>query len=240
VKITEVMSELTAAYIDWNHVLVNPKFIRNKNHVAWSNYSKPILTLPILLSDVQRLEIEKQFSFQVVDDGAIIQLSYLFDQSGDHVVWASLAYYGTTIFADKPIRDLYPGEAITKFEDDVESIEEDPLASFSRDGFDDGPVGWLRFDFDPSAQRGILHHSCHLHVPMFPEAHLVVDTIPSPRQFIEWIMTLCYTKYYHDKRLDQDWNPVNFDGMKAFNGRCFSSVASNIYQLIPHLRMPIE
>lgn len=64
----------------------------------------------------------------------------------------------------------------------------------------DAPVSWLRIDFAPDDARGVLHHECHMHISGFSHARLAVLGVPTPRQFIEFIMALCYPHIYHKHR----------------------------------------
>lgn len=69
----------------------------------------------------------------------------------------------------------------------------------------DVEVGWLRIDYSNSASDdgGVTHPKCHMHLSHFPDARLIVDRIPNPKQFIEFVISICYPGIYKEKRLDQ-------------------------------------
>lgn len=67
---------------------------------------------------------------------------------------------------------------------------------------DDAVVSWIRFDYDPSAKEtGILHHDCHLHLAGFPHMRIPVTAVPSPAQFVDFVMATCYPGIYKEHRL---------------------------------------
>jgi hypothetical protein len=103
---------------------------------------------------------------------------------------------------------------------------------------DDGPVNWLRIDYEPTFAKGVLHHDCHMHLSAFPLARCVVAGVPNPRQFVEFVMAVCYPETYKAHRLGQDGEYANPNKITEVNSKCFSAVEHLAYKQIIHLRIP--
>ena len=80
-------------------------------------------------------------------------------------------------------------------------------------------IAWIRFDFDRDSANGILHSACHLHLHGFPGTRVVVDGVPSPRQFIEFVVSACYPDYYRVNRLNDQDEPDSPAQLDEINSR---------------------
>jgi hypothetical protein len=153
-------------------------------------------------ANIRDLVDDGQYSFQILEDGAIIQLSYLYNGK-EELVSASLAYYSTG----------------TR---------------------DDLPVGWYRIDYDPYAARNLLHSACHMHLGLFPNTRLVVNSVPTPRQFIEFVIASCYPEAYRRHRLDANGGFKDKIKMYSVNSPGFDLPQDEVWQMITHVRIPVE
>jgi hypothetical protein len=101
-------------------------------------------------------------------------------------------------------------------------------------------IGWLRIDFDPSSYRGVLHPKCHMHISLFPNTRFIVDGVPSPKQFIEFIAAMCYPDVYQEKHTDQNGQFLDEKRVCAINSPYFHVEEPSLYQYLTHIKIPIE
>jgi hypothetical protein len=151
---------------------------------------------------VSQAVMHGHYSFQLVDDDAVLRLVYEFDRRGRRLLSAHLGYYriARSVEADE-IDDARYGAFSDEFEDrdnadddaDAEKTATDVLPLDENEGPADvdieeaeGAIGdppdvsWLRIDYDPHQERGPLHAPCHLHFSGFADARLMVHGVPSP------------------------------------------------------------
>lgn len=238
-KLNNIMSSLTSAYNEWSDILVNNSYIRRDQEISWANYKPVILPSIIHRSDVANLEIRKQYSFQIIDDGSIIQLYYLFNSDEETLARAKLAYYGASPLngsAEDPFSSMIGGRPASAH-DISTSLRGTPNDSYGLIP-DDPVVPWLRIDYSPETQRGPLHHTCHMHIGLFQHARLPLSRVPSPQQFVESIIALCYPKHYKEKRFDDTWEPVDVARLYNLNTRCFPPLDGCVYDILPHIQIP--
>jgi hypothetical protein len=256
-KIKEAEKMLHSAFIDWKDLLVNPCYIRNQNTITWNKYESLFFEDNVKLEDVIKLIESQQFSFQFVDDGAIVQIYYQFDKKGEKITGAKLAYY--KIFN---ISDDNEKSEIDEINDDTENgqselDELDELDEFyPRDNltslYEKNTVSWFRIDYQPLIETvsleknkkeviestGILHSKCHLHISGFPNSRFPVCGIPTPKQFIEIIIAFCYPEKYQKYRLNQHGNYVDPNRIKDVNKIIVDFDNDNILQLMTHIKIP--
>jgi hypothetical protein len=241
VRISEIFSSVTSAYDDWSKFLTNPQHLRIGNAVAWSSFAPFILDYPVLSSDVVRMTDDGQYTLQVIEDGSIIQIYYLYNRKEDQILSANLAFYSIQISERPSIHDIELDEvgssAVSATSEDGEAIENLPMDEIVS-GNEDGPVSWLRIDYDPQNARGVLHHACHLHISAFPDSRFVVSGLPTPKQFIEFIMALCYPMSYKEHRLNEQWEYGDEKKIRSVNQPCVTLEDSDIYRQIAHFRVP--
>lgn len=244
VKINEAKELLTLVYMDWSHILANPSGIRKDSQITWNGYVPKMLKMPVMISDVMDLAENGQYTFQIVEDGSIIQLFYQYKPNGNDIQAASLAFYSSVVHKDKAAS---PSQAISEVESNGEGAsDEDTLDEESQKESDeqipvssDRPANWLRIDYDPHHAMGVLHHDCHMHLSAFPDARLVVAGIPTPKQFIEFIIALCYPKSYAEHRLDANGMYNNENHIMTVNSKCPPSVDHKVFSQIAHFRIPV-
>ncbi|MCB9135286.1 MAG: DUF2290 domain-containing protein [Anaerolineales bacterium] len=233
--INEIFSSLRASYIEWSHVLVNPRFIRGNNVISWEGYSGRRFNAPVTSTYVAKLADEGQYTFQVIEDGSIIQIYYLFDRRGE-ISNANLAFYysGETEYSiNSQVREL-PDSKVNE-EQLVDSIE---FTEQFENHQEFQTVGWLRLDYSPNEYRGVLHSQSHLHFSLFPYSRFVVDGVPNPAQFIEFILSMCYPKIYKDKRLDENGLYIDVNKMLTFNSPNLLIPNKDIYPYTIHFCIP--
>jgi len=234
VKISDAVSSLTSTYCDWNDVFVNRSFIRRNNCIAWENFEPQRLPPIVRRSDVMGLENSRQYSFQVIDDGSIFQLYYEYEDEGKKLERANLAYYNSGISSE----NLNCSSSDQIVEDEEECEMDDQPEIFLID--ENSIVSWLRIDYVPEDQNGPLHHGCHMHIGLFQVARIPLSGVPTPRQFIEFIMALCYPNSYRSKRLNpkDHWEPFDPRGLQEFNVNCFPKTEGSIFDILPYICIP--
>jgi hypothetical protein len=180
--------------------------------------------------DLLQLYEDGQYSFQA-SDGSLIQIYYSFASSTDELVEARLAFY-------KVDQQSWDYEEATQDEDLVQSgsfgggtQEEKPSSTRSS-------ISWLRIDYSPKSAMGILHNSCHLHLSSFPSARLAVAGVPTPKQFMEFVMALCYPDIYRSHRLDNKGDYKDPLRLAAVNSDCVPFCDDLILSQITHIRIP--
>jgi hypothetical protein len=199
------MEEMRSLATDWHGLLLNPRWLRTDYEVTWQQRSG--LRLPARLTHEALAEAgrEGQYSFQMID-GSLLQLWYRFAGDRTTLQSAGLGYY----------RNEAPGE---HFDDD--ELEEDDA-----DPDDVGPADvpvietlpWIRFDYDPGAFRGCVHAKCHMHWSMCNGSRLAVRGVPSPRQFVESVMSWFYSEEYAARHLNDDGSHRDDERVGWVNG----------------------
>lgn len=238
-KISDVLSSLTSTYTDWSQVLVNPKYIRRdqggSQSISWDTRKKMgILDYPIMASKIVKLVEEKQYSFQISLDGSIVQIYYLYDSKGNDIRSANLAFYSSRIYSPK----ILPVSEIISNDDALEEPEDE---NFNLGMPEDGPVHWIRIDYAPDEARGVLHHGCHMHLSTFPESRFIVDRLPTPKQFIEFVIAYYYPEEYKKHRnLNERGMYVDEAKVKSVNSPFISTPDSIICKYLSHFHIPVE
>lgn len=210
-RINDAFGQMTAAFLDWHHVLANPRYVRKDRVITWANYQPMFLRPPITNFDLIRLSEEGQYTFQALD-GSILQMFYAYGESDDEPIEARLAYYMTEKQQGAEERDT--GGAL-----------------------DAVPISWLRIDYSQN-EGGVLHSAAHLHLDGFPGGRLTVMGVPTPRQFVELIVSIAYPDDYHKHRLNDAGafrEPAQLDHL---NSVCVRLAERRVYSMVPHLRVP--
>ncbi|MEH1932490.1 MAG: DUF2290 domain-containing protein [Nostoc sp.] len=253
-KINEAINMLNSAFMDWNNLLVNPCYIRNQNTITWNKYESLFFEDNVKLEDVIKLIESQQYSFQFVDDGAIVQIYYQFDKRGEKLTGAKLAYYKIfNILDDNEKSEIDE----INYDPENEQSELDELEEFDRSEnftslYGKNTVSWFRIDYQPLIETvrlennkkeviestGILHSKCHLHISGFPNSRFPICGIPTPKQFIEIIIAFCYPEKYQKYRLDQQGNYVDLNRIKDVNKIIVDFDNDNIFQMMTHIKIP--
>lgn len=105
---------------------------------------------------------------------------------------------------------------------------------------DDSEVTWFRVDYTSSGSQQVLHTDCHLHLSAFPRARIPMAGLPSPKQFVEFVMATCYPEAYNEHRLNEhgafrDENQI--DNLNETRFECGSD-PNRVFLRVAHIRMP--
>jgi hypothetical protein len=214
---SDIYSQLIAVFVDWRGVLKDPQYIRRGNEITWSNAVHAILPDKLTRAETIELSRSGQFTFRISEDDSILQISYVFAQTGD-LECARLAYYqvGSSYQVDEAI-DVYPSE----------------------DEPSDTPINWIRFDYVRTQRRRVLHMDSHLHVSGLPGMRIAVEGVPTPKQFVEFVISHFYANTYESFRLHGDQQFISTDQIDQINSERITlhrDVA--IYRRVPHVKMP--
>lgn len=243
--INNLHRSVSAAYQDWSDHLNDPRYIRQSNTITWHDYDneKARVASTVKISDVLRLTNDKQFTFQVIEDEALIQLYYAFDRHGKTLREANLAYYNSGATSTQNVSDMQDSDLLQEARtlQDKALYQELYLDLLHINPTGDVPVNWLRIDFAPDDARGVLHHDCHMHISGFPHARLAVMGVPTPRQFIEFIMALCYPHIYRIHReLDENGSYPNEDTVISINTPSIPLENTSLSRSMTHVCVPFN
>lgn len=192
------MSSLSSAFDDWDWLLANPRYARSQSRVAWEGFAHQMLPFRVMAEHIAELSENGQYSFQVAD-GSLFQLIYQFDATGNVLNYGSLAFYKTL---DEPLPSP---------ENEAEEIGDDGASGISE--LDDQPgtlvdqtrvietIPWIRLDYDPNAANGALHAASHLHASIADSVRIAVAGVPSPKQFVEAVLSWFYPDEYRQRHL---------------------------------------
>ena len=232
-RVNDIIGGLSAIQNDWPQILANPRFIRRNNIISWDKYEKMWLGEFVTAEDFRRLVDKGQFSFQILEDGSVVQLFYEFDNTGNKLLRACLAYYGTPEeFGEKNPEPQAIGET---------SLEEDTNENEERDSdFNNIAVvsKWIRLDYDSDSKDSVVHGRCHLHIGGMPNSRLLVKGVPGPAQFIEWSMAIFYPELYNGHRLADGHGFLDISHMQEINTLTVEFSDHDIYTHMTHIQIP--
>lgn len=190
-RINELDSHMVSLLEQWPDFFANPNYIRQGNVVTWPDRMRiDVESTPDLL---RVLAEKRQFSLQVAADGSLVQLYYNFRGNGV-LAEASLGFfYSGSERSSDLVNDQFSADAL-----------ELEIGSVLPVGTDDGSKpSWLRIDYSPSAARDVLHYHCHMHAALSSDIRVPVRRIPTPKQFIEMIISWFYPETYRSHRLNE-------------------------------------
>jgi hypothetical protein len=225
-RLTDVTGSLTSAYLDWNDVLANPRYIRKGLIITWLDYSSVASFFPESYRDLVQLYEDRQYSLQFTD-GSLLQFYYEYAPSGIELLQARLAFYKIDQQGwefEEGVQDSHADETIA------------PVGDTRRP--EKPPIAWVRIDYSPKSAKGVLHNPCHLHVSGFPSARIAVAGVPTPKQFLEFVMCFCYPDVYHRHRLDDHGHYKNPAQLTAVNSTCVPCFEEPVLRQITHLHVP--
>jgi hypothetical protein len=230
-RVNDVVGQLVATYTEWNDVLANPRFVRKGRLITWRDYSSAKIIVPSSHADVVKLYEAGQYSFQMTD-GSLLQLSYTYAASKDELTKARLAFYKV---GQQSLEIVEPA--------DPDTINDLLLASDSPELIEPAvhrpiSISWLRIDYSPKTTAGVLHNSCHLHLSAFPSTRVVVAGVPTPKQFVEFIIALCYPNIYREHRLDKDGTYKEPARMETVNSQPVPVREDLTCRYLTHIRIP--
>ena len=219
----DALSSLRSVYLEWDGFLSNPRFIRQGSNVSWEGYRPNQFVEILTASAVSELVENGQYSFQITKDGSVFQLYYGYDRRGQNLASASLSF----LFSGNNYLDLARKEEVGEILVPIGDVE----------------VGWLRIDFSNlvADHKGVVHPKCHLHLSRFPDTRIIVDRVPNPKQFVEFVISICYPEVYEDKRLDRTGNYKDRAKMCNINDPVlFDLNIEEICTYAPHLHIPTK
>jgi hypothetical protein len=254
-RISELYGAITAAWNDWKGFLANPRYYRSDTVISWSGYQSIWTEDFVTLESFLELIEKGQYSFQVAEDGGIVQIYYEFDQDGRVLKSANLGYYGGSItlsipnraadsmgviISDTETRPTQGNAGTIETPLEISAAEEQIWSGsiVSGETQKDEFISWFRFDFDSSRVQGILHGLCHLHIGGLPNSRLLVKGLPNPRQFIELIIASCYPELYRKHRLDQNGQYVDLEPISSVNEKSAFTEEGDIFKRIIHFFVP--
>lgn len=244
-KISEAYQQLNATYIDWSRFLTNRRYIRDDSRITWSGRKPHVLNNPVMASDVTKLFEEEQYTFQVVEDGSLIQIYYNYNRKGDELLAARLAFYGTRTYDQKVANEVFTlpeAPIVSSVLTESGIVNDENMFDSDYEGnivdLEDKPVGWLRIEYAPHDAKGVLHHDCHMHISAFPTSRFIVAGVPNPQQFIEFIIALCYPEAYAKHRLNENGHYANEAKIQSVNSICVPFAESKVFGQMPHFRIP--
>lgn len=168
-------------------------------------------------------KINKNYSLEFLDihekkdyacrlnDGSVIQIYYVFDNTNEHLKEASLKYFPNPGLELGVIYDLIQEENIEERKAYINEFTYDE--NFKRSS------NYIRIDFKPCDKNEILHPSAHIHIGAKNELRLNVSRIPLVSEFIEFILFTYYKKewikYIFNRNDDFDLKQKDF--FKKYN-----------------------
>ena len=231
-KVNDVLSDLTSAKIDWDAYLANARYIRRNNSITWRDYERIWLGQTISAQEFVNLVDRGQYSFQVVDDGSVLQLLYEFDATGERLLTSCLGFYGAPV----SIEPEEPEPAM--LEEASGEIEEEQATTADFDG-ELATNRWLRIDFARGPNNSVVHGECHMHVGGLPGTRFLMKGVPGPAQFIEWIMALFYPEMYQKHRLGENGEFSNLAKLINANRQSVGFDEHDFYRYMTHLVIPV-
>lgn len=195
-NVEQVIKHLWTAQEFWRPLLVNPQFLRIGDTAAWVGYDPGVGRKIRNTGDFVGLSTSRQYSCKINVDDSLLQLVYAFDEDEKTLLSARLAYYQSPL----SLRDEATMDDTWAPDESTSDDESDFIGN-------PDTVSWIRIDYDPGAHRDVVHTCCHLHVHGFSESRISIDGVPSPKQFIEFVLAVFYPKEYSSKRIGADGRP---------------------------------
>jgi hypothetical protein len=221
--INDLERAVWAVYGEWKTALANPRVDRSQRLVSWTGYSSHILPETVRPQDIVKLADAGQYTFQVAEDGALLQFYYQCSADGRTIEEAKLAYYAVV--------------------DESGGVDEEFDLVREIYGVDLGGVietrstVALRLDYQPSAAKGVLHSCCHLHVGGLPNSRIAVKGLPTPKQFVEFVFKMRYPTLFTERRLDAQGVYRQPDRIREMNTPLLKMDDDEVVPLVTHLRI---
>ena len=126
------------------------------------------------------------------------------------------------------------------FSSDGVTVESASLSFYKVPDEQDTSVPWLRIDFDPLAERGPTHASCHLHSSLYPLTRIPIAGVPGPARFVDLVIAWFYPDEHAARRgVDGDGELHRTAGLLRVVSESLAcgSLAKSISSCT-HLRLP--
>jgi len=238
VNLSETYQSLKTTILDWPNIFINRRDKRDDDthKISWNNYLRRDRIFDIRRSDLIEIVKTGQYSFQIIEDGSVFQLYYEFNDYNNSLCSANLAYFNTggisyDTFLELQFSDVYNVET-----NSTHTLDKD--INYQEDLYEDPLIAWIRIDYSPHEYCRPLHHLCHMHYSLFPNTRISVNAVPTPRQFLEFILATNYPHLYSEKRLNQTFEPNDLTRIAAFNSPSFPRIDSSVYSVLPHISIP--
>jgi hypothetical protein len=251
VDLDDAFLSLRSAYARYRGFLVNFQACKKPDScsITWWAFERIRLGPFPTYSDFVDIVDKGQYSFQT-NDGAIFQLFYVFERR--QVVSASLSFVraysleGEMLDVDSDDESFEADSgadlempANANSSEGEKGDKEDAEGDFDSVGGDEARiVSWIRFDYDGVGSRGLAHAACHLHLNGFPKSRLPVRGIPTPVQFVDFVIALVYPDIFNTNHLNAEGYLVNEEAYKEANRNQLGCADAEALELVVHLRLP--
>lgn len=213
-NLNQCYGSLKEGYEYWRDFFANRRFCIHGNEVVWYQPQLNRTALRITAYDFGTICDSGQYSFQLIEDGSIVRLWYRFDRRGREVEAASLSL-------------IRPPST-----DKLSYVEGQRVADQLN-----GVCDWFRIDFDPNVNCIPGHAACHIHFSDMANARIPLSRLPTPKQFIAWVISLVYPEV-HTERLGDKLDDANAINAPCFMGEQRDRLAAFFYLNIPPV--PVE
>jgi hypothetical protein len=166
-NLDQCFQSLTASFAEWGDHLANRQCCVQGASVSWFGASDPRHSSVLGVTEFLKMVEQRQYTFQILDDGSLFRISYRYADRGRRIVAASLGF----ISAPQGLQFC---------------------AGLNEEGAHEESCNWVRIDFDSDNHRPPNHSCCHLHISGLPDARLPLTRLPTPRQFVSWIFSIFY------------------------------------------------
>lgn len=215
---SDIYRQLVAVFDDWGGFLKDPQYVRINDEITWNEASVTLQPEVLTREDTIDLSRRGQYTFRISEDDSLVQISYRFLHTGE-LQGARLAYYEV-------------GRSLGDEELEVRPWDErDELTSV---------VKWVRFDYGCTGLGRVLHMDSHLHVSGLPGIRFAVTGVPTPKQFIEFLISHFYPVKYQEARLTPGQQFEQFTTIDNINAAFLSPLHDlrDVYRRISHFRIP--
>lgn len=121
---------------------------------------------------------------------------------------------------------------------DGDSLQTASLAYLKTGVAGNDAVGWLRIDYDPVSEKLFTHPRCHLHLSLFPDSRFLVHGVPNPKQFVEFVISLCYPELYAARRISAAGEFLDEGHLTSVNSPCPTFDEDRACRYVTHVRIP--
>lgn len=247
-KINETFSDLRSAWVEWRSYLANQNFVRVNNTLEWPQFERVWTGDAVTVADLRALAEKRQWSFQIAEDGGLVQLRYHFGVDGE-LEEATVGYYGRIPSEDGDDAEVHEAEEVAldtgRFERGTEGGEavgdqEVSLELYPYEGLgiDYEIARAVRIDYAREDLTHPTHHTCHMHLGGYPSTRICVSRVPTPRQFLELVFVLFYPDSFRKHRLSDTNEFKNQAHVRTIYAVGFADGLGAMAQLVPHLFVP--
>lgn len=226
--LSDFYSSLINSYVEWKSIFINPNYCRNGKEITWNRRASQMMPVNSTIWDVIGLIENQQYSFQMSIDESIIQLYYKFTDE-DTISAANLAYYGTIPWGTIRWSD----------EDDSERNSQERVHDEIVSEVNCEYINWMRIDFDCASEKpSIIHHLAHMHLAGIPSGRIPFDTLPSPFQFIDFVIANYYPYHYRKARMSENGLLLKPRKIKRLSKHRVAVTSDDILPYAIHLSVP--